>query len=161
MDYKTLDMSCIFRVVVHSRFHQDENLFHDNIYIPFEGGDSIPPQELLVYCDTGDSLTDFVYHPMVLCGSGRPSKGLDDASVVVREQRGVRGKCAAKRRRTNNEDYVDPHDENPTFMCVTEPRRKSDVSCSIPSAKENDAKSVVEEEEASDGDAKGVEENVL
>ena len=102
----------------------------------FEGCESIPPQELLLYCDTGDSIAELVYNPMVLCDSGRVSKGLDDANVVVREQRGVRAKLGKEQRRTNNEDYIDPHDEKPAFMRVTPPRCSSDASCCNTSTQE-------------------------
>ena len=47
-----------FRFVVHSRFDQSvNNRFHDDIDILYGGGEHISLQELLLYSDTGDSLT--------------------------------------------------------------------------------------------------------
>ena len=79
-----------FRVVVHSRFDDScTDLFHEAIDIHFDGGECIPPQELTLYCNSGDSVAGFYYDPMVLCQSGRARKRQGRENVLAQVQRNL------------------------------------------------------------------------
>ena len=67
-----------FRVVVFSRFDGEVvNPYDDVVHINFAGGQCIPPQDLLLYNNTGKSSTGLHYDPIMISmrESARAQKG--------------------------------------------------------------------------------------
>ena len=120
--------NCIrpFRISVLSRF--DAACIHssnDKIEIMFRGGaEDIPPQDIVLYCNSDASITGFHYDPMVLRQSGRVSKSQGRGKTEARVNKDpLSSGVSRKRPKTSGKDEVDPHDEEPTFMRVVSNRR--------------------------------------
>lgn len=113
-----------FRVVVFSRFDGASiNSIDEGIDIIFPGGEGLPPQELILYCNSSASTIGLHYDPMVLRPSGRASKRQGRGKMQAQTKEPLSSGGARKRRKQQVHDEVDPHDEVPTFMRVVSNRR--------------------------------------
>ena len=78
-------MYSLFEFFFFSRFDDAPTTSIDEgIHIMFPAGERMPPQELVLFCISGASITGLHYDPMVLRGSGRVSKS---PSRARREER--------------------------------------------------------------------------
>ena len=112
-----------FRVVVFSRFDgASSNSIDEGIDIIFRGGEDIPPQGLVLYCNSGASITGLHYDPMVLRQSGRASKRQNRGKTGVQLKEPLVSGGVRRQRKQQVDDEVDPHDEVPTFMRVVSNR---------------------------------------
>ena len=105
------------------------NPYDDVVHINFAGGECIPPQDLLLYNNTGNSSTGVHCDPMMIWmrETARAQKGdcpAEEKTGVARVGRG--SKAGARPRRIA--DVPDPHEEEPTCLRIVSRHGKQDIA---------------------------------
>ena len=94
-------------------------LTNKEMEVTYSGCLDIPPQDIILYCNSDDTITGCHYDPIVLRGSGRVSRSPSRAKRGERTKKETLGSNGApKRQKRQRKEDVDPHDEEPTFMKV-------------------------------------------
>ena len=119
-----------FQVATFSRCDGEVvNPYDDVVHINLSGGECIPPQDLLLYHNSGNSSTGLHYDPIMI--SMRESARAQRGDCRAEEKKGMarfgRGsKAGARPRRIA--DVPDPQQEEPTFLRIVSRHGKQDIA---------------------------------